>query len=176
MEILVVVAIIAILISIVIPATSFARRRARQARAGSEIAAVERAFDEFKIDHGYYPPKPTPTRTLPDGPYGFNFWIWYALVTYDLDRDGNPDTQDTKKLGYLDYTKEKFNSDNLLVDPWDTPYGILLPADPRGWDTTKGETGWPKGIRIWSNGANTLTTHDNPGMEEDDIRNASYGE
>ncbi|GAB4151774.1 MAG: hypothetical protein Kow00107_02450 [Planctomycetota bacterium] len=171
-----VVAIIAILISIIVPTTQYARRKAKTAAAQADISAIERAFDEFKNEFGYYPPKPAPTRPFPNSQYGYNLWIWYALVTYDLDMNDSPDIEDYEKYKFLDVAADRFNSSHLFLDPWETPYGVLFPVNPKGWDSGAGESGWPKLIKIWSNGPNKTTVSDNPGNDEDDLRNASYAD
>lgn len=176
MEMIIVIAIVGILISIIIPTINYARRRSLSAVVVADISAVEKALDEFKMDHGFYPPKPTPTRPMPDGDFGYNRYIWYALVNFDLDMDDSPDVANSERYKYLEFPDDKFDSNHMLTDPWETPYGLLLPIDPRGWDVVSTQPGWPKDYRIWSNGPDKTTDSSNPGMGDDDFRNVDFSD
>jgi len=58
-EIMTVVAIIAILVGILIPATQMARRAALNGKQKMQMAAIETALVAFKNDYGDYPPSET---------------------------------------------------------------------------------------------------------------------
>ena len=55
LELLIVITIIVMLASLLIPAGSKARERARMAKAKSHISALELAITAFQTDFGYYP-------------------------------------------------------------------------------------------------------------------------
>ena len=173
-EIIVVISIIAILISIIVPSVSFARRKAMISIAASDITAIERALDEFKTEFGYYPPKPNPTREISPSVYGYNDLIWYALANFDLNKDDTPDITNWEKYKFFEISEDKFNDEHLLLDPWLTPYGLQLPVDPKGWGSIGGEPGWAKPYRIWSNGPDRKTDSSEPGMGDDDVRNVDF--
>lgn len=61
MEIMTAVAIIAILVGILIPAVSMARRAALNGKQKMQFAAIETALASFKNDYGDYPPSTTST-------------------------------------------------------------------------------------------------------------------
>jgi len=65
-ELLTVLAIIAILVGILVPTVSFVRNTAREAKQQAQLAAIDMAIMAFKGDHGYYPPSDW---RVPDGYY-----------------------------------------------------------------------------------------------------------
>ena len=55
-ELLVVIVIISVLAALLIPAVFFAVGRAKNARIALEVAALSKALERYKLDHGEYPP------------------------------------------------------------------------------------------------------------------------
>ncbi len=63
-ELLVVIVIISVLAALLIPAVFFAIGRAKNARMALEVAALSKALERYKLDHGEYPPDFTHDPTL----------------------------------------------------------------------------------------------------------------
>jgi len=108
-ELLTVLAIIAILMGIFIPAVSFVRNTAREAKQQAQLAAIDMAIMSFKGDQGGYPS----SDVLDQSPYNYcgAQRLAEALVGWDLlgfhpesnwradgyDKDGGDKTYDPKK-------------------------------------------------------------------------------
>ncbi len=80
-ELLTVIAIIAILMGILVPTISFVRNTAREAKQKTQLATIDMAIMAFKGDHGYYPPSDW---RVPNGDYCGAQKLAEALVGWDL--------------------------------------------------------------------------------------------
>jgi len=80
-ELLTVLAIIAIMVGILVPTVSFVRNTAREAKQRAQLAAIDMALMAFRGDHGYYPPSDW---RVPDGDYCGAQKLAVALVGRDL--------------------------------------------------------------------------------------------
>ncbi len=167
-EVMVVVSIIALIIAILVPTIGAARKRAKAAQVFSDFDAVARALEAFKADFGFFPPKPNPTRTVPGDPSRHNVYIYYYLVKCDYNMNGIVDNNEQEMIDkgriYLEFPEERFDSNKRLLDPWGTPYGLLLPISEGGWSPADGITSMMP-FRMWSNGLNLTTNSSNPGMD-----------
>lgn len=100
-EVMVVVAILAILASVIVPRIMDEPARARQARAAQDIRAIESALDMYKLDNYRYP-------TTDQG--------LEALVSKP---ERGPEPPNYRDGGYLR---------NMPEDPWGNPYQYLNPG------------------------------------------------
>jgi prepilin-type N-terminal cleavage/methylation domain-containing protein len=75
-ELLIVVAIIAILAAIAVPNFLEAQVRAKVSRAKADIRSVATAFESYAVDNNYYPPDITDTTGIRFGP-GIGGYYWY---------------------------------------------------------------------------------------------------
>lgn len=100
-EVMVVVAILAILASVVVPRIMDEPAKARQARAAQDIRSIESALDMYKLDNYRYP-------TTDQG--------LEALVS---EPESGPEPPNYRDGGYLR---------NVPEDPWGNPYQYLNPG------------------------------------------------
>ena len=103
-EMVTVIAIIAVLAGILLPALSKARQTARETRAASDIHQLEVALRMYAEDCGLYPPDEGPA----DPPTGCN-----SLIDHLETRGVDPP--------YAQWPDNVKDSGNLL-DPWGRPY------------------------------------------------------
>lgn len=104
-ELLSIIAIMAILMGITIPVIRSANARAKIARAKSDIAKLEAAAEQYKNDYGSYPSSSSDTNL-------------YAAA-----RSTSPIT----KKPYIQF-KEKDIVMQRVVDSWGTPYKYTAPG------------------------------------------------
>ena len=178
-EIMLVLSIIALLMAILIPTVGYARRKAKASQVAADFEAIGRALEGFNEHFGFYPPKPNPTRPTSGDPSRHNIYIWYYLVKCDYNMndttDGNEQSFIDKGNVYLEFPDDRFNSNHLLLDPWGTPYGLLLPSKASGWSSDDGNLAVSMPYRIWSNGPNLTTDSSSPGMDGiDDCINVDF--
>jgi general secretion pathway protein G len=164
-ELLVVMAVIAILIGISLAAMSGVQDGAARSRARTEIAAISTALESYKLDNGAYPGQsgmPTAGNTDPTaGPYEIGANVLFVELT-GSDRLGEVPRAGAKV--YLPGLKKSQVLDgDKLADPWKNPYGYTTNAvyNVGFFDlwTTGGKTGstaqdtnrwivnWPDSIR-----------------------------
>lgn len=111
-ELLVVMAIIAILVGLVLNVAGFVRYKGATARAQAEIAGVSTALESYKADYGDYP-QWTNTNT---GVTGDN-----AVLVTNL-------SPATGKV-YFEFTKSQTNSSKYFQDPFGNSYGYQYPGN-----------------------------------------------
>jgi len=88
-ELLVVVGIIALLISILIPALSRPREQAQKVKVASLLSSIEKGLEMFRNDFGYYPDSSRRVDAISDlAPAGKTLsgahWLARAMVGHDL--------------------------------------------------------------------------------------------
>ncbi|MCK5803400.1 MAG: type II secretion system major pseudopilin GspG [Lentisphaeria bacterium] len=89
-ELLLVLAILAILAAIVVPKFSGRSEQARVTAAKTEIAGVEVALDTFEVDNGHYPSGSDGLRDLYTDPGDLPHWAGYLKKPLGNDPWGNP--------------------------------------------------------------------------------------
>jgi len=118
-EVMVVVAILAILAAVIVPRVMDQPGKARIAKAKQDVRAIESALDLYKLDNYRYP-------TTDQG--------LEALVSKPT---GGPEAKNYKDGGYLR---------DLPRDPWGNPYQYLNPGEHRDVDIySLGADGVPGG-------------------------------
>ena len=70
-EILIVLAIIALLVGILLPSITMVRRQAQETAQKAQFAAIDMALDAFKQDYGDYPPSDRLDTSPAPGPYPY---------------------------------------------------------------------------------------------------------
>lgn len=100
-EVMVVVAILAILAAVVVPRIMDEPAKARQARAAQDIRAIESALDMYKLDNYRYPTTDQGLEALVERP------------------ESGPEPANYREGGYLR---------NVPKDPWGNPYQYLNPG------------------------------------------------
>lgn len=132
-EVMVVVAILAILAAVVVPRIMDEPAKARQAKVQQDIRAIESALDLYKLDNYRYPTTDQGLEALVDKP------------------TGGPEPESYKDGGYLR---------ELPRDPWGNPYQYLQPGEhgdvdiySLGADGTPGGQGNNADIGNWTTGS-----------------------
>ncbi len=101
-EVMVVVAILAILAAVVVPRIMDEPAKARQAKVKQDIRAIESALDLYKLDNYRYPTTEQGLEALVEKP------------------GGGPEPENYKEGGYLRQLPE---------DPWGNPYKYQNPGE-----------------------------------------------
>ncbi len=101
-EVMVVVAILAILAAVVVPRIMDEPGEARKARAAQDIRAIESALDMYRLDNYRYPTSDQGLEALVERP------------------TGDPEPPNYKEGGYLR---------SLPNDPWGSPYQYANPGE-----------------------------------------------
>lgn len=118
-EVMVVVAILAILAAVVVPRVMDEPAKARRAKVQQDIRAIESALDLYKLDNYRYPSTDQGLEALVSPP------------------SSGPEAANYKEGGYLR---------KLPADPWGTPYRYLRPGEHGEFDVySLGADGAPGG-------------------------------
>ena len=152
-ELLVVIVIIGLLAAIIIPSIAGAMRSAKNARAMSQITALDGAIKRFFAEHGKMPtPKGVGFST--DGKDGIYCSADNGLqqseiirILLNMDDDWGADERNTKQMVFLDLDPKSvldqhgdpcqtevqmqaaLTAGQPFLDPWGQPYGILMDLD-----------------------------------------------
>jgi prepilin-type N-terminal cleavage/methylation domain-containing protein len=125
-EILVVIAIIAILMGLVFPALTSGIRTAKISKAQSEAKNIEGAIFLFKKDYGYFPVPKNAQAVASDGGLLDDTGsksLLQVLMAEPLNYNLN-DQLNTRKQNYLDM--DALGTDGTLEDPWGKQYRMKL--------------------------------------------------
>ena len=125
-ELMAVVAVIAILAGLVLGGAGAVRQRAARGEAKAEIAAIEAGLARYQMDFGSYPTSTgiTPSGTnYPASPSGYNsagqalFTNLWGAATYGATT--------TTRRQYLNVKPSMVNTSgvNYFIDPWGYAYG-----------------------------------------------------
>lgn len=136
-EMLVVVAIIALLSAILIPVLGTARESALTRRAGIELNTIKMAILEFDADYQFMP--------APDGKK-FSTTEWYTGNTQNQiirilvaeDQENNPRLKAYMSLPERSRPRDKFHDAFTFMDPWGSVYSIGLDRNANGIVTLQG--------------------------------------
>jgi len=168
-ELLTVIAIIAILAGILLPVINGSLKKADQTKAKAEITTLLNAIEQFRSTYGYLPLRGNvgydETNDAEDGTVTSSTSQYHDLILM-LQGESISSTSTTfgtagknpnkKKIRFLDI---QGNTPGRYVDPWGNPYGIEIDTDNDG----KVQATIPglststiyKSVVIWSNGAKT---------------------
>lgn len=151
-ELLAVMAIIAILTAMLIGGINFAAKRADTAKTESVIAQMEMALEAFKADNGYYP--------VTSDKREIQFKVVGAILTLALVGETSPDLKFIGSNGrpYLELGAVSVTAEPMPLDAWGNGLIYLSPG-----------TNNPQKYDLWSKGPDGAT--DTPAEEEDDITN-----
>ena len=148
-ELLVVIVVIGLLAAIIIPSIAGAMRSAKNAKAMSQITALDGAIKRFYAEHGKMPtPKGEDFNPDNDGVYhtANNGLQQSEIVRILLNMDDawGPEERNTKQMSFLDLDpksvldqfgdpcktdvemRNALEAGQPVLDPWGTPYGILM--------------------------------------------------
>ena len=148
-ELLVVIVIIGLLAAIIIPSIKGALRSAKNAKAMSQITALDGAIKRFYAEHGRMPtPKGANFNDSGDGIYHTaNDGLQQSEIVrilLNMDDTWGPDERNTKQMVFLDLDPKSvldqygdpcqtdvemraaLEAGRPVLDPWGMPYGILM--------------------------------------------------
>jgi len=135
-ELLIVIAIIAVLAGLVLGAASSVQKKGARSRAEAEIAAIGAALESYKADNGDYPSNSSTANNLSllaalmpptgSGKVYYEFKPkWTNAILGALDPFGNP-------YGYI-YTNGSPNNGTNNFDLWSTAGGANTNAYIKNW-------------------------------------------
>lgn len=126
MELLVVMAIVAILMSITLSVSSGVSRQNSLAQAKAELGQIQQEIELYKADKGSFPPGE-------DDTLGREFFLWFEEKYGDGNGifDGDDRMYDTVDMTPYLSDNSMNPSEMRLVDPWGTAYYYEYdPANP----------------------------------------------
>ena len=108
-ELLVVIGVIAVLIGLLIPALSLAKRRAKVIEAKKDVNQLEAALNEYHSTYRRWPL--LGAATTPDGPIKVAGDMAELLISGAYD-----DVDNTKRLTFMSF--KRFNESDSPITPW----------------------------------------------------------
>lgn len=164
-EMLVVIAILAILMSITIPGAGLIMRKMKEAQARSESLAISSIISAYRNEYNRWPgwdsvnKNPTPSITDAD---------WVEVMTMIRPpANANLRQYNPRLIQFWEADPKVVNADGAWVDPWGNPYQYLLDHNHDDLiDAPDGQTVRAKVI-VWSWGANGVD--DQYHKDEDDV-------
>lgn len=139
-EILVVIAIIAILASLILATSGFIQERAGRARAQAEIAAIEAALEAYKGDNGDYPEGNGADDSTKD--------LLQALHP----REGKVYLEQIRAFEYKSPSAGSYYTNNRLIDPFGSPYRYFYQRGQTTNTATGKQHNGPVAPDLWSYG------------------------
>lgn len=139
-ELLTVIAIIAILASLILATSGFVQEKAGRSRAQAEIASIESALELYKIDNGDYPEANGGTDSTKE--------LLQALHP----RDGKIYLEQMRAFEYKSPSDSAYYSSNRLIDPFGQPYRYFYEAGESTNKATGEQHNGPVAPDIWSYG------------------------
>jgi len=121
-ELLVVVAIIAILAGLILQTAGFVQNKAARSRAEAEVAALSAALESYKADYGDYPLSST-------AGYANSATLLFNVLT--LSNSNNPlgKVYFDAPASILLNSKAPLSPTNQLIDPFGQPYNYTYPGN-----------------------------------------------
>jgi general secretion pathway protein G len=121
-ELLVVVAIIAILAGLILQTAGYVQNRAARSRAQTEIAAISAALESYRADYGDYP------RWTNNAPGSANM-LFRALVLSNASLNPLGKVYLDAPASILKTPNQPNSTTNELFDPFGQPYEYRYPGD-----------------------------------------------
>ncbi len=165
-ELLTVIAIIAILAGLVLSTAGYIQKKAARSRAEAEIAAMEAALESYKADNGSYPRGPAsdalnPNTKTPASYKAASVELYRALSgDTNLNRqydNGEPKAYFEFKPQMLEPSGSSATTVTAIIDPWGNSYGYSTIY------AKQAETGTPTAGRnptfdLWSTAGETAAS------------------
>ena len=132
-ELITVMAIILLLVSLLLPAMSYARIQARKYVARQDMTNLQNALLGFRQEYGYFP-APTTWQDLSTTLNGnVNAFTGVSASSGSFASNNNP-----KAIRFMEFKTNQVNSSGEFLDPWGTKYMVLM--DNGG--AAVGKAGW----------------------------------
>jgi prepilin-type N-terminal cleavage/methylation domain-containing protein len=135
-ELLTVIAIIAVLMGLLFPALNIAKEGARKAQASTDVRSIVSAIKGFQTEYGRYPQPSTNTSDTiisPAKPNANNSIMNILRCT------GTGSEVNTRQIVYIEPRMAKGNTnvggigtDGVFFDPWGMAYGIAMDTNYDG--------------------------------------------
>lgn len=164
-ELLTVIAIIAVLMSLVIGVAGMVQTKSSRDRASAEIAALSAAMESYKADNGIYP-MTTETDTLdpktsktPDAKYKAASLALYKALSSDENANFSRDGDERQNPVYFEFETKKGMVEGVLnkkvtaiIDPWGDSYGYstIYAADLQKETPSTTPPGYNPTFDLWS--------------------------
>jgi prepilin-type N-terminal cleavage/methylation domain-containing protein len=172
-ELLIVMAIITILAGLLFPAISIIRKKAKEAKARSEVKMIEAAIKQYYTEYGKFPHGNGNTTDWSYGAMGGYMDNRYLMnVLRSVAGDGNDGyTTNTRRIVFLDIAQKSFDAGTNWIDPWDNQYEVVIDTGYDNICSPHANQLYPsvtnKTLLIFSKGANKVI---DTGSGSDDIR------
>lgn len=159
-ELLIVIAIIAILVGLLFPAFKAVQNQARQVQAKNDLTQIVNAVNAFYTDYGKYP------LATDDSTISNNADLFYTLRAVSAGANLN-NAVNPRQVVFINPPNVKttasprsgIGSDGQYYDPWGTPYRLKIDGDynnqianPYTADTGAGPATLNIGVIAWSFG------------------------
>jgi len=165
LELLTVMAIIAVLAGMILAGMGYAQQKAARDRASAEISAMSVALESYKGDNGDYPRNTdsdglnSVTSANPSGYTGASTFLYQSLIG-DSDKDGKTDTGAKIyfefKQGMLSTGTANPSSSTYIIDPFGNSYGYSTDLNKQ---QSNGAVETPEGYNptfdLWSTAGGT---------------------
>lgn len=180
-ELLTVIAIIAILMGLLFPAINIAREQARKAQAKVDVVGIAAAVKQYYVEYGKYPIDPTVAPTTGDMLYDptsnvSNALLFNILRNINVGAPGQPNPYNPRAIVFFDgktasdpvspragFVPSSSSGGTLTVgafmDPWGSEYRVAIDADYNNQITNlpyldfAGATAGPRtGVAVYSYG------------------------
>jgi len=135
MELLTVIAIIALLAGLLFPALSAAKRAAKEGAARVKINQMATAFRAYYNEYSLWPTNPSPAAVT-------NTIIWNGIFA------GTDTTNNPRKIVFLEFKSGETSASGQILDPWSQPYNL-------GFDTNYDNTIDVLGLSSVASSSNT---------------------
>ena len=171
-EMLVVIAIIAVLVALLIPAVGKARQAAARTRAKHQIMDIMQAFTAYYDEYKRWPTGLTGYDNGRDIEYNTTGIQMETNVVVMLG-GANVKNMNPKRIPFLQLEPGALNELGQYVDPWGNPYKYMLDFNGDNkvhifFSNMNGETNLNRQVAVWSRGRDGSDEEGDP--QKDDIR------
>jgi prepilin-type N-terminal cleavage/methylation domain-containing protein len=134
-EMLTVIAVIAILVGILYPALRSIRDGPKKAAARADIRKLQMAIQSYYNEYGKYPPTPR------NGATPQADWFYAMLNGNRFPADGSAlasgyEANNPRGIRFMDFPKKQINGFGEFTDPWNNPYLICIDNGDRAIGTS----------------------------------------
>jgi type II secretory pathway pseudopilin PulG len=119
-EMLTVVAIIAVLIGLLFPAYNYAKNQAKKAVARQDMSNLKAALLSYRSEYGYFPQTTSWTEMGTMLNANLHPATSVAAASGSFASNNNP-----RAIRFMEFKTNSFNTAGAFVDPWGTPYILL---------------------------------------------------
>ncbi|HEY2714301.1 MAG TPA: hypothetical protein VGI60_17455 [Chthoniobacterales bacterium] len=122
-EVLLVLAIIAVLAGLILATSSYTYRKGARSRVEAEIAAMSAALEDYRADNGSYPSSGLDPKSINFSDYEVAGKILFESLSGDLNGDGQPDANAPSYMQFKPNQLGAIGGTNFVKDPFGDSYG-----------------------------------------------------